>query len=54
MLVVKGLDWKTGSASLLADPSRKLDVKPHADGLQVQLPATAPDAISSVVVLDQV
>jgi len=52
-LVVKGFDRKTGSASLLADPSRKLDVKPHAGGLQIQLPATAPDAISSVVVLDQ-
>jgi alpha-L-fucosidase len=53
LLVVKGLEGKTGSAFLLADPSRKLEVQPHADGLRIQLPATAPDAISSVVVLDQ-
>lgn len=51
-LVVNGLKPKAGTASLLADPSRKLEVKPHADGLQIQVPATAPDAIASVIALD--
>ena len=52
LLVVKGLKQKAESASLLADPSSKLEVKPHADGLQIQVPATAPDAIATVIVLD--
>ena len=52
LLVVNGLKQKAGTASLLADSSRKLEVKPHADGLQIQVPATAPDAIATVIALD--
>jgi alpha-L-fucosidase len=52
LLVVKGLKQKAGTAALLADPSRNLEVKPHAEGLQIQVPAAAPDAIATVIALD--
>lgn len=44
---------KAMSAYLLADPNRAaLPVKESADGIEIQVPAEAPDAIASVVVLD--
>jgi alpha-L-fucosidase len=51
-LVIHGLKQKASAASLLADPSSKLEVKSHPDGLQIQVPATAPDAIATVIALD--
>src|SRR5215471_185202 len=51
-LVVRGLKSQPEEAFLLADPARKrLKTKMSADGLIVSVPAAAPDASSSVVVL---
>jgi alpha-L-fucosidase len=52
LLVVNGLKQNASSAILLADPSRKLEVSPHPDGLKIQGPAAAPDAIATVIALD--
>lgn len=51
-LLLPGLRNETGSAYLLADPDRKtLSAKATDAGVVLELPAKAPDAISSVVVL---
>ena len=42
---------KDARAWLLAEPSRELKCVSDANGLVVQVPATAPDKISSLVVL---
>jgi alpha-L-fucosidase len=52
LLVVKGLKQKAGTAALLADPSRNLEIKPQTEGLQIQVPAAAADAIATVIALD--
>ena len=49
-LLVPGLKNAVESASLLIDRSR-LDTSSNADGIVVDVPASAPDAICSVVVL---
>jgi alpha-L-fucosidase len=49
-LVVPGLKNEIKSATLLAD-GKKLDVTKAADGVTILLPQTAPDKISSTVVL---
>jgi alpha-L-fucosidase len=49
-LVVPGLNAPVESAMLLAD-GKKLEAKNGAEGVTVTLPAAAPDAISSTVVL---
>lgn len=49
-LIVPGLDAKVRSARLLAD-DRKLTTTADANGLVVDVPETAPDPISSTVVL---
>ncbi len=53
-LVVAGLgDKKVARAYVLADPARApLAVKAAADGLQIAVPAEAPDPVASVVVLE--
>jgi hypothetical protein len=49
---VPGLKNKVKSAWLLADPHHKsLVMESNADGLTITVPATAPDAISSTVVV---
>ena len=51
-LVVLGFKNRVRSAYLLADPQHKsLATENNAEGLVVTVPATAPDAISSTVVL---
>jgi alpha-L-fucosidase len=50
-LVVPGLSAAVESARLLAD-GKKLEAKSGAEGVTVMLPASAPDAISSTVVLN--
>ena len=51
-LVVPGLENKVKSASLLADPHHKsLATENTAEGLTITVPATAPDAISSTIVV---
>lgn len=50
-LIVPGLRSKPRSAFLLADQDKRLKTKAGEDGLTVSLPATAPDKISSTVVL---
>jgi alpha-L-fucosidase len=49
-LVVPGLKSAVVSASLMANGS-KLSAVPNAEGVTISVPATAPDAISSTVVL---
>ncbi len=51
-LVLSGLTNRALGASLLTKPGQALDVKSDARGTVVQLPAKAPDALASVVVLD--
>jgi alpha-L-fucosidase len=51
-LVVPGLKNRVKSVWLLADPHhRPLGAESNADGLTITVPATAPDAISSTVVV---
>jgi alpha-L-fucosidase len=51
-LVVPGLKNRVKSVWLLADPQhRPLGAESNADGLTITVPATAPDAISSTVVV---
>jgi alpha-L-fucosidase len=49
-LVVPGLNNKVKSATLLAT-GEKLKTSADADGVTIEVPATAPDAISSTIVL---
>lgn len=51
-LVLTGLTNKALKASLLANPGQALEVKKDAKGTEIQLPASAPDTIASVIVLD--
>ena len=52
-LVVPGLAAKVRTAYLLADASRAaLKTTARAGGVEVALPAQAPDAVASVVVLE--
>ncbi|MCU0749894.1 MAG: alpha-L-fucosidase [Akkermansiaceae bacterium] len=51
-LVLTGLTNPALGASLLTAPSQSLDIKSDERGTIVQLPANAPDALASVVVLD--
>lgn len=52
-LVVPGLGNKTIRAYLLSDANQEeLPISPEAGGVAIQLPAQAPDAINSVIVLD--
>jgi len=50
-LIVPGLQSKVRKAYLLADPSTKLKVASDENGTVISVPKTAPDAISSTVVL---
>lgn len=50
-LLVPGLQSKVRTAFLLADPSTHLKTKHGEDGVTVSLPTSAPDKISSTVVL---
>jgi alpha-L-fucosidase len=51
-LVVPGLATAVVRASLFAEPAKVLAVHASTDGVTVDLPGTAPDAIASVVVLE--
>ena len=47
-----GVSNKVAKAYLLASPAETLAVATEADGVHVKLPATAPDAVATVVVLE--
>jgi alpha-L-fucosidase len=51
-LVLTGLTNEALVASLLTEPGQALEAKRDAKGTVIRLPANAPDAIASVVVLD--
>ena len=51
-LVVPGYAARVNRAYLLADPSNALTTKAGPNGLAIDLPATAPDPIASVIVIE--
>ena len=51
-LLVGGLDAEVSSASLLADPKTPLPIERVGPDLQITLPASAPDAADSVIMLE--
>lgn len=52
-LILPGISNQTKEAYLLSDPNKtQLNVERKGDGLEIYLPSSAPDSISSVIVLD--
>lgn len=52
VLVVPGLGSAVARASLLAEPTKTLAVEAVAGGVSIAVPASAPDAIASVIALE--